>query len=115
MADWKKIQTDLKTESNKIYALYDKGKFSEAKKLLSRHINKISSISAVTDGETENIFIRLKRDRIIFQRVINLALATQNSDKKVKEMFSKLEKNMKSVNENVRKLNERIDDWESQR
>jgi len=115
MADWKKINTDLKTESDKIYTLYDKGKFSEAKKILSRHIDKINSISAVTEGEIESMFIRLGRDRILFQRVINLALATQNSDKEVKKMISKLEKNMKSVNENVRKLNERIDDWESQR
>ncbi len=115
MADWKKINTELTTQFNKIQSLYNEGKFSQAKNLLDRQMNKINSISEVTEGEIKNIYFRLGRDRLLFKKVIELAIIIQKSDKNVKEMISKLEKNMKNVNENVRKLNERIDDWESQR
>lgn len=116
MVEWQKILEEFSSEMEKIYSFYDEGKLEEAKNMLTKQIEKIDAMKKVIE---EPLILRtyndVRRDRLIFLKVIDQSQSLKNLESELKKKIFNIENTQKNQNENIRKLNERIDEWESRR
>ena len=116
MVEWQKILDELSNEMEKIYSFYDEGKLEEAKNMLTKQIEKIDAMKKVTEELLiQRMYNDVRRDRLIFLKVIDQSQSMKNLESELKKKIFNIENTQKNQNENIRKLNERIDEWESRR